>query len=450
MPTLIDNVSETVKPRAPTANWPAPIRDLPPMIVMDGGVNAISIARSLARLGVAVHALNEPAALIRYSRCARWIPFSARGPAAEAWADFLLGPKSEHLRGAVLIAAGDRGLELLIAHHRALAERFQLDEVNLEAQRRMLDKLSTYQTAVAAGVPTPRFWLAKSADEVDALRGELVFPLLVKPTLSHLFEQRFGVKHVTAESLDSLHAALRVVGDSEADLMLVEKIPGPDDRLCSYYTYLDAEGNPQFNLTKRVIRRYPIGQGAACYHVTDHNPEVRELALKLLRHVGLRGLANVEFKRDDRDGRLKLIECNARFTAPNCLIARSGFDLPRFVYGRIVGLPTEPLSKYRRGLRLWYPIEDYLAYRELRRRREMTFRQWLASIAHRQTLPLFQFRDPLPTLVSQTRRLKRIVRRAMTKIFYEETRNPGRREWRSEDNTEPEIHANAREAEVFK
>ena len=62
-------------------------------------------------------------------------------------------------------------------------------------------------------------------------------------------------------------------------------------------------------------------------------------ALRLFRHVGLRGLANVEFKLDPRDGQYKLIECNARFTAANGLVAKSGIDLGRFVYCRAVGLP---------------------------------------------------------------------------------------------------------------
>jgi hypothetical protein len=68
-------------------------------------------------------------------------------------------------------------------------------------------------------------------------------------------------------------------------------------------------------------------------------------------------------------------------------------------------------------VRLWYPAEDYLAYRELRRRGEMTRWQWLASIAHRQTFPLFQFRDPLPTLVTEWRRAKRIAGRIRRKLF---------------------------------
>jgi D-aspartate ligase len=411
MATVVDNPIEEKAPGERTKKWPDAGRSLPPAIVLDGRVNAVSIARSLARLKVPVYALNLPSSPARFSRYVRWISTRETNAPADAWADYLLGPQSDHLRGAVLIVAGDIGLEVLMAHRAALAERFRLDLVNPAAQECMLDKLKTYRAAETAGIPTPRFWRAHSIEQVRALRGELVFPLLVKPTLSHLFQKQFAAKHLTVENLDELLDALQLVEGAESDVILVEKIPGPDDRLCSYYTYLDADGTPQFDFTKRIVRRYPIGEGNACYHVTDDNPEIRELALALFQHVGLVGFANVEFKRDDRDGRLKLIECNARFTASDCLVARSGFNLARFVYKRIVGLPAEPLPSYRRGLRLWYPLDDFLAYRELRRRGELTFWQWLSSVAHRQTMPLFQFRDPLPTLVNEACRVKRIARR---------------------------------------
>ena len=130
--------------------------------------------------------------------------------------------------------------------------------------------------------------------------------------------------------------------DAEIEVLLVELIPGLDDLLCSYYTYLDEAHQPLFHYTKRVIRRNPPGMGGGCYHVTDWIPELCDPSLRLIQEAGLRGLANVEFKRDPRDGQLKLIECNARFSASLCLSRRSGFDLARFVYNRVVGLPQAP------------------------------------------------------------------------------------------------------------
>ncbi|HLA83923.1 MAG TPA: hypothetical protein VJL29_03940 [Thermoguttaceae bacterium] len=383
----------------------------PPVVILGGGTNALSIARSLGRRGAAVWAINFANEAVCRSRYARRVPLADGPDPAAVWTEFLLSRRSDHLRGAVLLAACDDGLKIIAENRAALDEKFLLDDSNPEAQLCMLDKLSTYRAATAAGVPTPRFWTAESMADLEAARDELVYPLIVKPRLSHLFERRFGAKFVVVRSFDELLAAFQNVHDADISVMLVEQIPGPDDRLCSYYTYLDEWGNPLFHFTKRIVRRYPVGMGAACYHVTDAIPELHELGLRLFRHVGLRGLANVEFKRDERDGRLKLIECNARFTAANCLVERAGYDLARLVYNRIVGLPQPRLTGFRTGLRLWYPIEDFHAFRQMRRQGMLSFPRWLASLLHRQTLPYFSWRDPMPTIVGQLRRLRRKLKR---------------------------------------
>jgi predicted ATP-grasp superfamily ATP-dependent carboligase len=380
---------------------------LPPAIILGGTTNALSVARSLGRAGVKVHAINWSAAPVRYSRYCHWLPVPWNGNDQESWARYLLGPESNRLGGAVLLAASDQAIELIADHRERLEARFILDESNRDAQRCMLNKLATYQQAVAAGVATPRFWTAATRADILVLRDELVFPLLVKPHFAHRFGERLGEslgkRFALVQTFDQLLTAHQAISEAGIDAMLVEVIPSPDDRLCSYYTYLDEESNPLFHFTKRVIRKFPAGRGDACYHITDWNPEVRDLGLRLFRQVRLRGLANVEFIRDDRDGQLKLIECNARFTAANSLVADSGCDLARFVYFRLIGRPVPPPQTYAQGKRLWYPVQDFKAFRELRAKNQLTFWRWLGSLAHRKILPYFRWSDPLPTIVNGLR-----------------------------------------------
>lgn len=390
--------------------WPQ--EDRPPAILVGGGANALAIARSLGRYGVAVYAINLPHEPVCRSRYARWIRISAGEDYAAAWADFLLGPQSDPLRGAVLLAASDAALELFAQYRPQLEHKYRLDDANPQAHLCMLNKLSTYRAATAAGVETPRYWVAGSLEQIEGLRPSLVFPLIVKPQLSHVFEERFGRKFLVAGDFDELRAAWSAVRDARIDVLLVEQIPGPDDLLCSYYTYLDERGERLFDFTKRIIRRNPPGMGPACYHVTDWVPEVIEPSLRLLRQAGLRGVANVEFKLDPRDGRLKLIECNPRFCASHRVIERAGFDLGRFVYNRVVGLPQPPLTAFRTGVRLWFPIEDFKAFRALRREGRTTLRAWLASLCHRQCLSCFSLRDPAPALADLFRRIGRKLRRS--------------------------------------
>jgi predicted ATP-grasp superfamily ATP-dependent carboligase len=380
---------------------------LPPVVMLGGEANALSVARRLARAGVQVYGIGRSNSPLRWSRCCTWVDAPDDDGSGEAWSAFLLGSAAQFLAGSVLLTGCDVGLELMAKHRDALARRFILDASDPDAQIRLLNKLTTYQAAVAADVPTPRFWVVDSRSEIAARADELVFPLLVKPRYSHTFASRVGKdKFAVANDIDEVFDAFRSIhDDAGVDVLLMESIPGPDDRLCSYYTYIDEAGRPLFHFTKRVIRRFPENRGPASYHVTDWSPEVMELSLRLFRHVGIRGLVNAEFKRDARDGRLKLIECNCRFTAANALVAASGLDLARFVYNRLVGLPPVPVQTYATGLRLWDPVMDFRAFLELRRKGRLTTWQWLASLMHSKTLPYFEWADPLPSLATTARRL---------------------------------------------
>ncbi len=382
--------------------------ELPPAIVLGGGHNALSIARRLGARGVAVHALNHAGTDVTRSRFARTISLGGENPFHLEAAEFLLGKESDHLRGAVLLVASDEGLQLVAAHRPALEARFELDLSDPEAQLKMLDKLATCHAAREAGVPAPNFWTVSTVEDAEAIRETILFPLIVKPHRSYLFEAKYGKKFLDVADFDGLADALALVQSAGTGALLMEKIPGPDSDLCSYYTYLDENGEALFDFTKRIIRRFPKNMGLATHHVTDEIPELREPSLRLFQHVGLRGVANVEFKRDARDGVLKLIECNARFTAANSLVAKCGLDLAWFVYCRIVGLPLPDMTRYRSGVKLWDPPRDFKAFRELRRLGELRTGEWLKHIAGPQTFPVFAITDPWPSVcrtVSQVRKL---------------------------------------------
>jgi predicted ATP-grasp superfamily ATP-dependent carboligase len=383
----------------------------PPVVLLGGDANALSVARSLSRDGVPVHAIGLSNSPARWSRRCRWIPVDTTADVQDSWSRYLLGPESERLRGAVLLSCCDDGIELIVNHREELSRRFTLDDSNKDAQLSMLNKLATYRAAVAAGVPTPRFWVAESREQLNRIRDELCYPLIVKPQHSHAFAARIGKgKFLRVENFSELlNAHRRLTEQVGIAVVLMESIPGPDDRLCSYYTYLDEHGRPLFDFTKRIIRRSPMNRGPACYHVTDWNPEVKEVALRLFQHVGLRGLANAEFKRDERDGQLKLIECNARFTAANCLVAASGLDLAKFVYNRLVGRPFQLPDKYATGLHLWDPVLDVRAFWELRRANLLTFGDWVSSLRRPKVLPYFRWSDPLPSIMCGVVRLANTV-----------------------------------------
>jgi predicted ATP-grasp superfamily ATP-dependent carboligase len=93
------------------------------------------------------------------------------------------------------------------------------------------------------------------------------------------------------------------------------------------------------------------------------------------------------------------VECNSRFTAPQELLVRCGLDIASLIYDHLIGLPVPSPVSYKQGIRQWYPIRDFLAYRQLRTMNELSFGDWLKSVWHWQTFPFFQPADPLPSIM---------------------------------------------------
>ena len=226
----------------------------PPAIILGGAANALSVARSLGRRGIEVYALNAPSKNVRYSRYCKWIQLAGDARSPETWESFLLGPESDFLRGAVLLVCNDEGIEIVIRNRQQLAEKFILEEAEDAVREQMLDKLATYRLAAEAGVPTPRYWQVKSVADAEALRDELRFPLIIKPLFSHQFERVYGVKYIRLDCYEQLMEELPQVEEAGLEVVLMEFLPGGDDKLCSYYTYLDENGSALFDFTKRIYR----------------------------------------------------------------------------------------------------------------------------------------------------------------------------------------------------
>src|SRR3974390_631268 len=108
-------------------------RELPPVVLVEGEQNAmgLSVVRALGRRGIKVYAITPPKSYVRYSRYCTWIPDTVTGgETPEERARYLLGPKSDWLRGSVLLTSYDFGLQLLAGYNDQLREKYLLDLCN--------------------------------------------------------------------------------------------------------------------------------------------------------------------------------------------------------------------------------------------------------------------------------------------------------------------------------
>ncbi len=369
----------------------------PPVLLLGGLENSLSIVRSLGRkdIPVRVAAVRKcPALSSRFCKDRYIIP--ATHDPALFWQDLLLGSGRATLSGSLILACDDDAVGFMANNRAELEQHYILDDSIPALQLTLLDKQMTLELARSAGCAAPQFWKVETIDDLEPIHSALTFPIMVKPIYSHLFHRALGEKFLIAHSHEELVNELRRVFAHEFRVMLCEIIPGSDNVVqSSYYTYIDGQGESVFRFTKRVLRRTPTFGGRSVLHMTQWLPETAEAGERFLRGIGFRGMANVEFKRDLRDGQLKIIECNPRFTTAQELLVRCGIDAAFLIYCRLTGRPISMPESYRQNIFLWYPVRDTID--QVKGQHGLSASEWLNSIFHWNTVfPCFTTKDPWP------------------------------------------------------
>jgi len=392
--------------------------DSPPVLLLDGGIVSLSVARSLGSKGIPVYSLNIPQNFGRFSKYSQRIKFT--GGTIEEWVKWLTGGDAlEKISGAVIFPCSDYTIEMVARYRMQLADHYILPEINDSLMLAMLDKAETYKIADKIGIPAPKTWCVNSEKEIEAIMDSLPYPCALKPRFSHEFRGRNFLKKLfivnNQDELLSEFKSIYQLGQTHnfrSDLIITEVIPGiGENQFQSYFGYLDENGNPLMQFTKRKPRQYPIFSGNGTYQtIGDWNPQIAEFGLKFMQGANYFGLGCVEFKLDPRDGILKLMECNPRLTNSTELIIRSGFDIALFVYNRLVGRELPPYDKYNKNASLIRPIRDFLSFREAHKIGKITWKSWLKSIAKRHHFEVFSIKDPLPWLMMGFYYIKRFLR----------------------------------------
>jgi predicted ATP-grasp superfamily ATP-dependent carboligase len=107
--------------------------------------------------------------------------------------------------------------------------------------------------------------------------------------------------------------------------------------------------------------------------------------------MGLRGVAKLDFKRDDR-GRLHLFEVNPRFNLWHHPGALAGINLPALVYADLTGRPR-PVNGYVRAGVTWCSLAHDL---QAARQHGVSPIGWLRWMAAAEAKSGFAWDDPLP------------------------------------------------------
>jgi D-aspartate ligase len=230
------------------------------------------------------------------------------------------------------------------------------------------DKALLPQTAAAVELAVPRtapLGAAGSPGEFD-----LPYPFLLKPFDSERYAAVFSKKVEVVGDVEAARAARRHGEEAGFKLFAQELIPDSTDRIQSLFTYIGSAGEPLGSVVGRKVRQGPPGFGASTVFAAEHDEEVLDAGLQLLRAVDYRGFAHVELVRDPRDDKLKLLEVNTRLPVWAGVGLSRFYDLGPVAYADLCGHEARALPPFTQRVTWTYLAKDvYTVAREVFRGR---------------------------------------------------------------------------------
>jgi len=284
------------------------------ILKMGGGAiqhGALAVARTLGRCGVPVHAVVEnaysPLAKTRYLKKAFVWQRCPTDP--ESFVKEMSSIAKSVTRPAIIFPISDLSAALVAENAARLAPPFLIPPVPPQLPRRLANKACLHELCTEIGIPDAVSVVPNSFDHVKAFADRAQFPLLVKA-----IEQWHPIRNMictrlarTCEQLFQLFENHDF--DAVPRLMIQEYVPG-DDWIC--HGYYNSQKNVSLSFTGRKLRSHPPDVGATAVGLSCDNEELRSASEKLLKTVAYSGIIDMDWRRDDRDGQYKLVDCNPR------------------------------------------------------------------------------------------------------------------------------------------
>ncbi len=362
-----------------------------PLAVVMGDVDMVR-ALGVAGISSAFFGFADDSA--RFSRHVRVaLPWIDQWERQEELVEALLALALAQPQPPVLFPQTDAALLLASRHRQRLAEGLRLMLADRELIEELVDKGRFEALAARHDLPVPPTQRLRAAPDAPAL--DVPFPLIVKPlTRTPAWTSMAGAsKALHVRGRADFEALWPRLSGTRTELLAQQLVAGPESHIESFHVYVDASGSIAGEFTGRKIRTFPRAYGQSTAVEVVPLPDVAELGREIVRRLALRGVAKLDFKRDD-GGRLHLLEINPRFNLWHHPGALAGVNLPAMVYADLTRRERPPAVRVHRRVIWCDPLQDLRAMRAER----ISPLAWLRWVRGCEAISGLAWEDPLPFL----------------------------------------------------
>ena len=335
-----------------------------PVVVLNTHHSGLAVARDLAPLGVRVIGLT---AVPQFpGNCSRLLEYR-RAPDSltegSELLDYLVRLAGELGKRVVLLPTRDHDINFISQHRATLDEHFILALLPPAGLERVMNKDVLADAARSAGLRVPRSVTVREPTELEKAR-DLRFPCICKPLYAsqwrraRIWEAVGRQKARRVETFEELAGYYRGFSDLDPLVSVQEWVEGGEENLLVFGSYCGADHEVAGYFTARKRLQYPPLAGTGIVVEALPLPRLEEPSRALLRALAFRGISEIEYKLDDRDGVLYLIEVNPRHWDQHGLGTAVGVNLSELLYRDVTGQPMRAMRQSTDRVR-WIAEAEY-------------------------------------------------------------------------------------------
>jgi predicted ATP-grasp superfamily ATP-dependent carboligase len=330
------------------------------MVLVTDGLwqKTLAVVRALGREGIAVAVAAETrCAAAFYSRhCKRRLLTATPREDPSGFIEALLR-EAERGDCEMIVPMEDDTVALLAEHRSRFPSHVEIPIPEGRAVAKALDKWETLKVCQQLSIPAPLTHAVDDLSQLDEISRLVPYPVVIKPRRSS------GARGITrASGPGELQARYRAVHHVYPFPLIQEQIPVEGTPLAVDLLF-DRQSEPVAALVQQSFREYPPTGGSSTLRETIADAGLLAHAVALLKELKWYGVAQVEFKRDPRDGRAKVMEINPRFWNSAQLAIDAGVNFPALLYRMATGRAFERVLDYPVGVRSrWLVPGDILHF----------------------------------------------------------------------------------------
>jgi predicted ATP-grasp superfamily ATP-dependent carboligase len=385
-----------------------------PVFVFSTFYNGLGVIRAYGRAGIPVVAMDTHRSVGTFSKYARYRCCPDPAFQEDAFIESLLEERKEYAFNPLLFPTNDHWAMAVSRHKEKLESLFYVMTPNYECLQKIIDKKTFYQLSAEKSFNIPKTY---KINDIFRRSVSIKYPIVAKPVArrvssndpiqkdNHRLFDRLRLTRI--ENDTELEAFLRNYSDKN-HFLFQEDVQGGVDRMYTVGIYADQNSDVLAVFTGRKLRgKNPLYGDCIVGQIEQVPSELIQETKRLVKEFGYTGVAEVEYKRDARDGEFRLIEVNLRSWSWIGITPYCDVNLLLIAYEDMVnGRKIYAVSRKETGSVKWMrAIDDFNNCLWQYRKKgfpeaSMHISSWISSTfkGNKIIMEDFSIIDPVPTL----------------------------------------------------